>query len=173
VEAVKLQIKLADEEPKDVVLVRSRDGATLWVDDRSFRATMRSLGRAREVALDDRVERVWVVVEHDYVYVHALGRSWQLEVIDPVELALKATDQSDTVTAPMPGAVQEVAVGPGDEVKEGQPLVVIESMKMQSQIVAWRDGVVERIHLEVGETFDRGAALVTLVAEAQVEEAVA
>jgi biotin carboxyl carrier protein len=46
----------------------------------------------------------------------------------------------------------------------GQPLVVIESMKMQSEIVAWRDGVVERVHLQVGDTFDRGAGLVRLEA---------
>jgi biotin carboxyl carrier protein len=55
-----------------------------------------------------------------------------------------------------------VAVEPGQAVTAGQPLVVIESMKMQSEIVAWRDGVVERIHLQVGDTFDRGAGLVEL-----------
>jgi biotin carboxyl carrier protein len=35
-------------------------------------------------------------------------------------------------------------------------------MKMQSELVATRDGVVARLHLEVGDTFDRGAALVSL-----------
>jgi len=55
-----------------------------------------------------------------------------------------------------------VAVEPGEAVTAGQPLVIIESMKMQSEIVAWRDGVVERVHLQVGETFDRGAGLVEL-----------
>ena len=62
----------------------------------------------------------------------------------------------------MPGTVITVAVAPGDAVTTGQPLVVIESMKMQSEIVAWRDGVVERVHLRVGDTFDRGAGLVEL-----------
>jgi hypothetical protein len=40
---------------------------------------------------------------------------------------------------------------------------------MQSEIVAWRDGVVERVHLQVGDTFDRGAGLVEL--EPLAEEA--
>jgi biotin carboxyl carrier protein len=53
-------------------------------------------------------------------------------------------------------------VAAGEEVALGQPLVVIESMKMQSELVATRDGVVARLHLEVGDTFDRGAALVSL-----------
>jgi biotin carboxyl carrier protein len=40
-------------------------------------------------------------------------------------------------------------------------------MKMESEIVAWRDGVIERVHLRVGDTFDRGAGLVELEPLAQ------
>ena len=72
--------------------------------------------------------------------------------------------------APMPGTVINVAVAPGESVTTGQPLVVIESMKMQSEIVAWRDGTVERVHLDVGTTFDRGAALVALEPEQEMDE---
>lgn len=162
---MRLQIKLGDEEPKDVVLARSSKGATVWVDGKAHQATLRPLGRGYEIVLDDRIERIWVVVQHDTVHVHALGRPWRLEVVDPIELALQATDQADTVNAPMPGVVQAIAVAAGDAVHTGQPLVIIESMKMQSEIVAWRDGVVERVHLQVGDTFDRGAALVALEPE--------
>ena len=73
-------------------------------------------------------------------------------------------------TAPMPGMVVTIAVEPGQEVITGQRLVIIESMKMQSEIVAWRDGVVERIYLQVGDTFDRGASLIGLEPE-EAEEA--
>ena len=59
----------------------------------------------------------------------------------------------------MPGTVIAVAVDSGQAVGAGERLVVIESMKMQSEIVALRDGVVERVHVEVGDTFDRGAPL--------------
>jgi len=65
----------------------------------------------------------------------------------------------------MPGTVQAVHVAAGDQVTAGQVLVVIESMKMQSEITAGRDGVVERVLVDVGDTFDRGAALVALEAE--------
>jgi biotin carboxyl carrier protein len=99
--------------------------------------------------------------------VHAFGCSWRTEVVDPVERSRLQSEEADLAIAPMPGTVITVAVGPGQEVTAGQPLVVIESMKMQSEIVAWRDGVVDRVHLEAGETFDRGAGLVTLVPEEQ------
>jgi biotin carboxyl carrier protein len=55
-------------------------------------------------------------------------------------------------------------------VTAGQVLVVIESMKMQSEITAARDGVVDQVFVAVEDTFDRGAALVALVPEAEEAE---
>jgi 3-methylcrotonyl-CoA carboxylase alpha subunit len=66
----------------------------------------------------------------------------------------------------MPGVVIALHVEAGDGVAEGQPLVLIESMKMQTQIAAPRDGIVERVHLRVGDQFERGAVLVALRADA-------
>ena len=90
----------------------------------------------------------------------------QPDPLDPIEKKLRESDQVDVATAPMPGAVISAAVDGGDAVTAGQPLMVIESMKMQSEIVAWRDGTVERVHVAAGESFDRGAGLVALAPEA-------
>jgi 3-methylcrotonyl-CoA carboxylase alpha subunit len=114
------------------------------------------------VSLDDRTEPLWLVVDHDTVFIHAFGRAWRTDVIDPAERSAMDAEQEDVVTAPMPGMVVNIAVTPGEVVTTGQPLVVIESMKMQSEIVAWRDGIVDRVHFRVGDTFDRGAGLVQL-----------
>jgi acetyl/propionyl-CoA carboxylase alpha subunit len=163
---MKLQISIDGAPLRDVLLTRTERGATIWIDGIAHRATMSPSGRAFQVSIDDRAERVWMAVDHDHVYVHALGRAWEVEVIDPLDRSNASADQTDVIKAPMPGTVVSVAVASGEEVANGQPLVVIESMKMQSEIVAWRDGVIERIHVEVGETFDRGAGLVALVPEA-------
>lgn len=151
--------------PQDAVVSRTRNGATLWLDGRPHKASLRPVGWAYEISLDDRVERIWLVAEHDAIYIHAFGRAWTVEVIDPIERTLRESDQADIATAPMPGAVISAAVDGGDPVTAGQQLLVIESMKMQSEIVAWRDGVVEQVHVVVGDSFDRGAPLVSLVTE--------
>jgi 3-methylcrotonyl-CoA carboxylase alpha subunit len=65
----------------------------------------------------------------------------------------------------MPGTVVAVHVEPGRHVHAGEPLVVIESMKMESVIAAPRDGIVDRLLVAVGDTFDRGAPLVALQPE--------
>lgn len=163
-----LQVKLDDGISRDVVLTRTeRQGATVWIDGRAHRAQLRPVGRGFEVTVDGRTEPIWLVVDHDTVFIHAFGRAWRTEVVDPAERSAQDAAQADVATAPMPGTVITIAVEPGQAVATGQPLVVIESMKMQSEIVAWRDGVVERVHLQVGDTFDRGAGLVGLAPEVQ------
>jgi biotin carboxyl carrier protein len=161
-----LQVIIDDGVPRDVVLSRVENHyASIWIDGKRHRALLRSVGRAYEISVDDRTEPIWLVVERDTVFIHAFGRAWRTEVVDPAERSAQNADQADVVTAPMPGMVITIAVEAGQEVTTGQALVVIESMKMQSEIVAWRDGVVERVHLRVGDTFERGAGLVGLTPE--------
>jgi biotin carboxyl carrier protein len=162
---MRLEISTEGVEPTEVAVSRRGTDATLYIGGRAYEADLRRVGRAYELAFGDRIEKVWLAVDHDTVYVHAFGRAFELEVFDPVERSLQASVGEDTVTAPMPGTVVSIAVGEGDEVTTGQTLVVIESMKMQSEMTASRDGKVERVHLEVGETFDRGDALISLEPE--------
>jgi biotin carboxyl carrier protein len=165
-----LQISIDEATLRDVVLTRVENHySTIWIDGRQHRALLRPVGRAYEISVDDRTEPIWLVVDHDAVFIHAFGRAWRTEVIDPAERSAQDADQADLATAPMPGMVVTIAVEAGQEVITGQRLVIIESMKMQSEIVAWRDGVVERVHLQVGDTFDRGAGLVGLAPEVDVD----
>lgn len=167
---MRLEISTDGGDPTEVAVSRRKNEATIWIDGRAYRADLRRVGRAWELSFGDRVERVWLAVDHDTVYAHAFGRAWSLEVFDPVERSLQESDREDTVTAPMPGTVVSIAVAVGDEVHPGQVLVTIESMKMQSEMTASREGRVERIHREVGETFDRGDALIALEPEDEPEE---
>jgi 3-methylcrotonyl-CoA carboxylase alpha subunit len=78
--------------------------------------------------------------------------------------ATEAEDRShdDSVRAPMTGRILEVGVAHGDEVTEGQPVAVLEAMKMEYRLVAPRDGVVASVHCEVGELVELGSVLVVL-----------
>lgn len=65
----------------------------------------------------------------------------------------------------LPGTVTLLGVGPGDRVEEGQVLVVIEAMKMEHEMKAPVSGVIESVHVSVGEFVDAGRVLVTVGAE--------
>lgn len=66
------------------------------------------------------------------------------------------------VTAPMPGDILEVLVQPGQQVAAGDPLVVLEAMKMKNVIYAPRPGRVDRVTVAEGQTVDHGTPLVSL-----------
>lgn len=66
------------------------------------------------------------------------------------------------LTAPMPGLVIEALVKEGDLVEEDQPLVVIESMKMQMQLRSTQAGRVANLNAQPGQQVDKGALLVKI-----------
>ncbi len=66
------------------------------------------------------------------------------------------------LTAPMPGNVLATHVQQGEEVREGQLLLILEAMKMQHRIVAPFDGSVKELHVGEGDQVDNGALLVML-----------
>ncbi|MBL9028369.1 MAG: biotin/lipoyl-binding protein [Myxococcales bacterium] len=67
-----------------------------------------------------------------------------------------------TVRSPMPGRVVRVLVKEGDEVEAGAPVVVVEAMKMENELVAERAGTVKRVVTSAGATVEGGAVLVEI-----------
>ena len=66
------------------------------------------------------------------------------------------------VEAPMIGKILAVKVKPGQAVKRGEPVVVLEAMKMENDIVAPQDGVIATIDCKEGDQVESGAVLATL-----------
>lgn len=151
----------------EAVSLPASDGTDLVLEDSRHRVSLHALGEGEyRLEVDGIAHRVWIAVCGDAVHIHAGGRSWTVELVDELaETAAAGGGAADTAEAPMPGTVVRVEVTPGEAVKRGQTLMVIESMKMETAIVAWRDGVVGAVHRQLGATFDRKAPLVTLEPE--------
>ncbi|MDX2094484.1 MAG: biotin/lipoyl-containing protein [Alphaproteobacteria bacterium] len=66
--------------------------------------------------------------------------------------------------APMPGVIRQILVAAGDTVRKGQPLVVMEAMKLQTTLSAGADATVAAVLVTVGAVVQEGAELVTLTA---------
>ena len=96
----------------------------------------------------------------DRWWIHLDGNVVVFDVIEPG--ASTSSGNEGELTAPMPGKVLEVLVPEGAKVSEGQPLMVLEAMKMEHRILADRNGVISSIHYSQGEQVDAGAVLLDL-----------
>jgi biotin carboxyl carrier protein len=74
----------------------------------------------------------------------------------------RARSGDGLVTSPMPGRVLKVLVKEGDEVAAGTPLVVVEAMKMENELLAARSGKVTRVFVAPGATVEGGAKLIEI-----------
>ncbi|HEX9159011.1 MAG TPA: acetyl/propionyl/methylcrotonyl-CoA carboxylase subunit alpha [Rhizomicrobium sp.] len=88
------------------------------------------------------------------------GETWSLRLRDPFEHADGGADVADRVTAPMPGKIVRVAAESGAAVKRGQPLVVLEAMKMEHTLTAPGDATIESVEVAVGDQVREGAVLI-------------
>ena len=66
------------------------------------------------------------------------------------------------ISAPMPGTILGVNVKPGDQVKKGDTLLILEAMKMENEIAAPEDGVVASINVENGASVESGQLLASM-----------
>lgn len=67
-----------------------------------------------------------------------------------------------TVVSPIPGLVLNILVKEGDEVNEGDPIVILEAMKMESEIASTASGIVKKIHVKEGASVQEDDPLVEI-----------
>ncbi len=108
--------------------------------------------------------RVLIATDGDFVHVHMDGSTYTIRYVDPVRRygSHAGGSADDIAEAPMPGVVIAVHVKEGEQVAAGDTLMVIESMKLETAIKAWREGSVAAVHVDVGQAFQRGAPLLSL-----------
>jgi biotin carboxyl carrier protein len=97
------------------------------------------------------------------------GRPVPLVVLDELRAharqALGAAAGSGTLAADIPGLVVDIRVEPGQAVQRGEPLIVVEAMKMQNELTAGISGKVAKVAVRVGQTVNPGDVLVVIEAD--------
>ena len=93
--------------------------------------------------------------------------SYEVEIVDAQEKYMRSrrkeeVRQEDTIVAPMPGKIVKILVNPGDQVKEGDTLVVFEAMKMQSNLNVVGDCTIGTILVSEGDSVASGQPLIRL-----------
>jgi biotin carboxyl carrier protein len=116
-------------------------------------------GTSYSVEFDEQGDEVQVMVR---------GQSTRIDVADERRLRLRAAtagfslEGKQLIAAPMPGKVVKVLVKLGDEVKEGQGLVVVEAMKMENELKSPKAGKVVELPAKEGTAVELNAKLVVV-----------
>ena len=120
--------------------------------------------------LDDK-SRISVEIDGNprFAHVSKVGDKWwihldgEIYIISELEKGAKSSSKAEGgLSAPMPGTVLDVMVTVGQRVREGQPLMTMEAMKMEHRIVAPKAGEVISIYFNQGDRVDMGSVLVEL-----------
>jgi biotin carboxyl carrier protein len=142
---------LLDGKPINVDLVRS--GATelysVLLDGHSYEM----LVNADRFNYQISVRGVQVQVQVEDERARRLNRARRLPTLPDGELA---------ITAPIPGLVVRILVSEGEMIEEGQPVVLLEAMKMENELRSVRGGVVKTVLAAAGQRVDQNAPLIVL-----------
>ena len=140
------------------------DGNSLLVDGQPFVIGMENgVLTVDGIVYDVSLGSGMATVEGQEYAVKASGMSIQASAPKKVQAKKKkAAAGAGTVAAMMPGAILKVLVAEGEEVQEGDVVIVLEAMKMENEIHAHKSGVVEKVHVEPGENVENDQPLVEI-----------
>ncbi len=159
-------------QPRTLRVERQHDGGTVlqWDDSAAtgggaqarWNFSAHALGDGRfDVQLGPARHTLTVYAEGERLAVFAHQGSALVAEFDPIAHAGEGATEG-RLTAPMPGKVVSFLVAAGAQVRQGQPLAVMEAMKMEHTLSAPRDGVVEALLYAVGDAVAEGGELLRL-----------
>ena len=106
----------------------------------------------------ERVERMFAAVAGDVAWIFHDGVTYRLDA--PSSSARRGQTMHGSLSSPMPATVVSVKVAPGDEVKGGQTLIVLEAMKMELPVRAPGDGRIKGVHCRAGDLVQPDVSLI-------------
>jgi biotin carboxyl carrier protein len=159
-------IARGDEEEIEVLVERHGRGYRVKLGDRWVEVDLVKAGPfVQSLRLEDGTQYSLLAHREDNRHhVSLAGSTVDIEIFDPLARRRRGggDDMGATgiVKALMPGRVVRILVNKGDEVKKGAGLLILEAMKMENEIQAPADGVVDEIFVDAGQTVESGADLV-------------
>ncbi|MCL4868977.1 MAG: biotin/lipoyl-binding protein [Anaerolineae bacterium] len=100
-----------------------------------------------------------IVADPDLRWLKAYRGIHRVEIKDQADGGTRPRSGDGRIKAPIPGLINRVMVSQGEIVEAGQPLLVLEAMKMENEIRAGRDGVVSALHVTPGQSVTRNELL--------------
>jgi biotin carboxyl carrier protein len=163
-----LKVKVNNQKEHTIVLENPAAGT---IDGKAFEWDVVEVKNGSfHVIKDNRSYNVEVIkanVSEKSFLVNVNGNKYQLNVKDKFDELLKSlgfdnlnANKVNEIKAPMPGLVLDIRVAEGDTVKKGDPILVLEAMKMENIIKSPTDGTIKKINVKKGVAVEKNQVLI-------------
>ena len=112
-------------------------------------------------------KRAWVATDQDSRVSFIDGHLCKFQAVDSASDDTDADPQSPHIVSDMPGKIVKLLVSAGDTVKVGQPLIIVEAMKMETEKRSPVDGTIASVFVEQGQTVSEGDSLIDITLEGE------
>ena len=112
--------------------------------------------------LSEDIEMKTMVMEVEGEIFHIEINNELDQMLEKMGFDTTTAKQIKDIKAPMPGLVLEISVSDGQEVKQGDRIIILEAMKMENSIMIHCDASIKKIHVKAGQAVDKGQVLVEL-----------
>lgn len=152
-----------DENERLMVAVEHQsDGFSMTIDGKSYQVDGQLNKQLLRLSIDDYSFTATVVEANQQYHFFYQDKTFSVKPFNLASAYSKEDHSEGQLTAPMPGTVIALLTEPGQQVKSGEGLLIIEAMKMEHTIFAPVDGTITGIHYEVGDQVSEGDELVEL-----------
>jgi len=156
---------LTQDTQRTVLARELPDGFELRLEDAVAQARLPHAAQAAVLTIDGLRLEPQVIVEGQRYDVFIAGAHYSIEHLDPLAHVGEVASAEGGIRALMPGRVVALLVAAGVRVGKGQPLLILEAMKMEHTLSAPADGVCEGFNVAVGDQVTEGAELVQFKAD--------
>jgi len=129
------------------------------VTNTKFHILKNSKPYTAEIILCDFIAKKYTVKVNNNTYEVAISDRLD-QLISSMGIERGKTKVINVIKAPMPGLILEISVEVGQMVKENDPLLILEAMKMENSFLSPRDGIIKSIAVQKGNAVDKGQLLI-------------
>lgn len=168
-----LELKIKDRIAKVEIISQDKDLYHIKVDNKEYKLDVVQVEESVYSVIYEGKSIHLEMIEGDssnHYKVNTLTDHFQVEVIDPISrykkskaTELKNTDQ--IIKSPMPGRIVKILVQEGNTILEGETVIIVSAMKMESEYKAPISGMIEKIYVAEGDTVEGGKPLVEIKPE--------
>ncbi|GEC79229.1 acetyl-CoA carboxylase biotin carboxyl carrier protein subunit [Flavobacterium aquatile] len=129
------------------------------MDKTKFHVLKDSKPYKAEIIATDFIAKKYTIKVNNNTYEVAISDALDI-LIKSMGIEIGKTKVVNAIKAPMPGLILEISVEVGQTVKENDPLLILEAMKMENSFLSPRDGIIKSIAVEKGNAVDKGQLLI-------------